>query len=73
MLEQWREKQNRSQLAAAGLLASFYNVHKRPSAESKSTEDFLPFPPPPKYLSEEESMAALDAFFGGIIKRGEAG
>lgn len=31
--------------------------------------ELLPFPPPRRYMSVEESERALEAFFGGIQKR----
>lgn len=56
-MRETKERENLRQLTTARLTAIVVNMMSSKSARPSNTEDFLPFPPPPRYLTVDEADA----------------
>jgi hypothetical protein len=64
-MEQWKEKTNRSHRVTATIMASLFNLFRNSSDQPRSTEDYLPFPPPTPpvhYMTPDEAAFMLAAW-----------
>ena len=57
---EWKRKQNLIHSGTAGISAILANFLSQNS--KYSADDFLPFPPPPRYLTVDEVKAYIAAF-----------
>jgi len=64
LVKQWKENKNSMALGSAHLASLVVNFLRDKSTPAVSAADFLPFPPPRPRLSEAETEAFLDHFFG---------
>jgi len=69
LTQQWTEKQNRLAAPTAELTATVINMFRDKNSKPVDPADLLPFKPPPIVLTEAESEAALDRFFGAYLKK----
>jgi len=60
LCDQWIQRENRFARPTAILTATVASAF----GSRIEIEDLLPYPPPRRYMNEEESMAYLDHMFG---------